>query len=114
MRLAGQKVVRGVSAAPSLNVTRLPQRIGESSMKRTAAVWCLLPFGLAAAWNWPASVLADDVGDGPIPGKNEVVMWPAMSITATTDVGTITITAGKGLKRSYTWENGTRSVEMIP
>jgi hypothetical protein len=84
-------------------------------MKGTSsAAWCLLALGLAAAWNWPASALADDVGDGPIPAKNEVVMSPGMAITATTDVGTITVTAGKGLKRSYTWDGATRSVEMVP
>lgn len=44
----------------------------------------------------------------------EVVMSPGMSITAETPVGKMTITAGKGLNRSYTWEGATRSVEMIP
>jgi len=57
---------------------------------------------------------ADDVGDGPVPPKNEIVMPPATKITATTPKGTITIVSGKGLKRSYTWEGATRSVEMWP
>ncbi len=57
---------------------------------------------------------ADEVGDGPVPAENEIVMSPAMKITATTSQGAITITAGKGLKRSYTWEGATRSVEMWP
>lgn len=45
--------------------------------------------------------------------KTEFVMTPGMKITATNDVGTITITAVDELKRSYTWEGATRSVEMI-
>lgn len=53
-----------------------------------------------------------DAGDGPIPKGTEVVMAPGSSITAETSTGTITITAGKGLLRSYTWEGATRSVEM--
>ena len=40
---------------------------------------------------------------------------PAESqITATTSVGTIRIASGRGLRRSYTWDGATRSVEMIP
>ena len=53
-----------------------------------------------------------DAGDGSIPAGTEVVMTPGSSITAETSTGTITITAGKGLLRSYTWEGATRSVEM--
>lgn len=53
-----------------------------------------------------------DAGDGPIPAGAEVVMAPGSSITAETSTGTIKITAGKGLLRSYTWEGATRSVEM--
>ena len=59
-------------------------------------------------------VRAEEGRDGPVPKENEVVMSPGMKITATTPTGTITITAGKGLKRSYSWEGGTRSVEMWP
>jgi hypothetical protein len=55
---------------------------------------------------------ADEVGDGSVPARNEIVMSPGMKITAETRVGKITITSGKGLKRSYTWEGATRSVEM--
>ena len=51
-------------------------------------------------------------GDGPIPAGTEVVMAPDSSITAETSTGTITITAGKGLLRSYTWEGATRFIEM--
>lgn len=58
--------------------------------------------------------LAKDVGDRPIPAKNEIVISPETRITATTSLGTIAITAGKGLKRSFTWEGATRSVEMMP
>ena len=53
-----------------------------------------------------------DANDGPIPPGTEVVMAPGSSITADTSTGTITITAGLGLLRSYTWEGATRSVEM--
>jgi hypothetical protein len=70
-------------------------------------VWLLLAVTL-----WIDHAAAEEVEDGPIPAHNEVVMTPEMRITATTSVGTITITAGKGLKRSYTWDGATRSVEM--
>ncbi len=53
-----------------------------------------------------------EAGDGPIPAGTEAVMAPGSSITAETATGSITITAGKGLLRSYTWEGATRSVEM--
>ncbi len=53
-----------------------------------------------------------DAADGAIPAGTEVVMAPNSSITAETSTGTITITSGKGLMRSYTWEGATRSVEM--
>jgi len=52
---------------------------------------------------------------GPKPGVvNEMVMSEAMSITATTDEGTITISAGQGFQRSYTWDGATRSVTLWP
>jgi hypothetical protein len=60
------------------------------------------------------TISEDQIGDGPIPAKNEVAMSPGSKITATTLQGKITITAGKGLKRSYTWDGATRSVEMEP
>jgi hypothetical protein len=50
----------------------------------------------------------------PVPPDNEIVMTDGMQITAATKSGTITITADKGLKRSYTWEGETRSVIMSP
>lgn len=53
-----------------------------------------------------------EAGDGPIPAGTEVVMTPDSTITAETSTGTITITAGKGLLRSYTWEGATRFIEM--
>lgn len=52
--------------------------------------------------------------DGPIPKKNETVMAPGSRLTATTPVGKIAIDAGQGLRRSYTWDGATRSVEMWP
>jgi hypothetical protein len=75
-------------------------------------VWLLVGLGVTTTLN--CLVLAEEVGDGPVPAENEVVMSPGTKITATTKVGTITITAGKGLKRLYTWEGATRSVEMWP
>lgn len=66
-------------------------------------------------------------GDGPIPTGCEVVMSPGMKITVTalkdwssqvrswqSIIPEIIITAGNGLKRSYTWKGATRSVEMWP
>lgn len=52
--------------------------------------------------------------DRPIPRKNEVVMAPGSRLTATTSVGTISILAGKGLRRDYTWDGATRAIEMEP
>jgi len=53
-------------------------------------------------------------GDPLIPEKNEIVMPPNATITATTDSGTIVIKSGRGLKRYYTWDGATRSVVMWP
>jgi hypothetical protein len=69
---------------------------------------------LTAFASVPARADGDEVEDGPVPARNEVVMTPRMKITATTPTGKITITADKRLKRSYTWEGATRSVEMWP
>lgn len=57
---------------------------------------------------------AEEGRDDPVPPGTELVMTPGMKITATTPDGTITITAGTGLKRSYTWDGATRSVNMWP
>lgn len=46
--------------------------------------------------------------------ENEIVMHSGMSITATNKIGKLTVTAGKGFERNYTWEGETRSVVMIP
>ncbi len=54
-----------------------------------------------AAWFIPA-------GAGPVPKTAEIVMSPGMKISADTDEGTICVTAGHGLKRSYTWDATTR------
>jgi hypothetical protein len=71
--------------------------------------------GLVAAVTFFAGASAlPEVGDHPIPAANEVAMMPGSTITATTSLGTISIQAGKGLKRSYTWDGSTRSVEMVP
>jgi len=56
-----------------------------------------------------------DENPGPKPGVvNEMVMAEGMSITATSESGTITISAGKGFYRSYTWDGATRSAELWP
>jgi uncharacterized protein len=60
--------------------------------------------------------LADDakLRSGHLPATCEVVMSPGMKITATTSVGTIAVTAADELTRAYTWDGGTRAVEMEP
>ncbi len=51
----------------------------------------------------------------PKPGlSNEMVMSPGMSITATTQEGTIAIAADKDFERSYTWDGETRSIALWP
>jgi hypothetical protein len=64
------------------------------------------------------AALAPAVGcqtdDGPVPAANEIVMSPSSVITEVSPLGTISITAGRGLKRCYTWEGATRCVEMEP
>ena len=81
----------------------------EIIVARASSMLCLL-IGFCLI----SGTCADEGGDGPVPAKNEMAMSPGMKITATTPNGTITITAGRGLKRSYTWESATRSVEMWP
>jgi len=49
-----------------------------------------------------------------LPTHNEIVMPEGMTITAETEHGKITIVAGTGFERSYTWGGGTRSVTMLP
>jgi hypothetical protein len=51
---------------------------------------------------------------GLMVGLNEMVMPENSQITATTSVGTITITAGKGFLRCYTWEGVTGCVTLAP
>lgn len=46
--------------------------------------------------------------------SNELVMSEGMSITAENRYGSLTITAGKGFERFYTWAGDTRSVVMWP
>jgi hypothetical protein len=52
--------------------------------------------------------------NGSVPARNEIVMSEGQKVTATNQYGTITITAGKGLKRYYTWDGETRDVIMWP
>src|SRR5207245_1238021 len=51
---------------------------------------------------------------GVTTGYHEMVMPPMSQITATTSVGTITITAGEGFKRCYSWEGATGCVTLDP
>jgi ankyrin repeat protein len=60
------------------------------------------------------NALADDAKprSGRLPATCEVVMSPGMKITATTSVGTISVTAADEMTRAYTWDGATRAVEM--
>ena len=51
---------------------------------------------------------------GKIILANEVVMTEGMQISATNKIGTITIRAGSGFERFYTWEGETRSQVLEP
>ena len=44
----------------------------------------------------------------------ETVMVPGMEITARTTAGEISIRAGEGFERSYTWDGATRSIKLWP
>lgn len=46
--------------------------------------------------------------------SNEVVMSEGMTIVATNDLGNMSIKAGKGFERSFTWSGGTRSIILKP
>ena len=61
-----------------------------------------LVFGCALAGNKASQI------------DREIVMTEGMKITATNAVGTITITAGKGFERSYTWDGDTRTAVLSP
>ncbi len=49
-----------------------------------------------------------------MPTTNEIVMTPSMRIDVTSPTGEVTITAGKGRERTFSWEGGTRSIELWP
>ena len=51
---------------------------------------------------------------GRLPAGSEVVMSPGTRITATTPMGTITVSAVDELTRSYTWDGDTRVAELTP
>jgi PBP1b-binding outer membrane lipoprotein LpoB len=51
-------------------------------------------------------------GDGPIPPENEVALPPKSTVFAETANGPITIKAGSGRNRCYTWDVATRCIEM--
>lgn len=71
---------------------------------------------LVIRWIWVSSYffLVLSTGCAQLQPYNELVMSPGMRIRATTAEGGIEITAGEGLRRSYTWEGATRSVVMVP
>lgn len=52
--------------------------------------------------------------DRPIPSLHEPVLTPGMRMLIHAPSGDITITAGKGRKRTYEWDNGSRSTELTP
>jgi len=47
-------------------------------------------------------------------GEPELVMQRGMTITADTKTGPISITAARGLQRTYTWEGASRSAKLWP
>jgi hypothetical protein len=71
-------------------------------------------FAAFAATAFAGCFGVSEFGDGPIPAENEVAMAPGSTITAVTVYGTISIKAGNGLNRCYTWDDETRCVEMWP
>jgi hypothetical protein len=68
----------------------------EESTAREAWMWTN---GMA----WPADSISP-----------EIAMTPGMQITARTEKGEITIRAGDGLERFYTWDGATRSAKLQP
>ncbi len=49
-----------------------------------------------------------------MPEAVETVMTPGMSITASNMHGQITVAAGEGFERFYTWDGATRSAKLAP
>jgi hypothetical protein len=56
-----------------------------------------------------ALMLARGFAAGP-----ELVMQPGMTITAETKTGSISVSAARDMKRTYTWEGASRSVTLLP
>ncbi len=54
------------------------------------------------------------VQDRPIPPLHEPVLTPGMKMLVHASSGDITITAGNGRKRTFDWDNGSRSTELTP
>ena len=54
------------------------------------------------------------IADGPMPKMNEPVMSPGMKILVSAPACEVVISAGRGLKRTFSWNGETRSVEMWP
>jgi len=54
------------------------------------------------------------VKDRPIPSLNEPVLKPGMKLLVHGPTGDITILAGAGRKRTFDWDNGSRSAELDP
>jgi hypothetical protein len=75
---------------------------------------CALSIFVVAAIAALAPAVECQTDDRPVPTANEIVMSPGSVITEVSPLGTISITAGRGLKRCYTWEEATRCVEMEP
>lgn len=54
------------------------------------------------------------VQDRPIPSINEPVLAPGMKLLVHSPSGDVTIAAGNGRKRTFDWDNGSRSLELEP
>jgi hypothetical protein len=70
-------------------------------MRVSYFVWWLLAF---------SCLVSDSASGKPL----ELVMCPGSQLKATTTTGTIRISAGAGLKRTYEWDGAARSVVLIP
>ena len=101
-------------ATPNLSVADSPV---SRHFRTVKAVLLILPAVLVTSCTsltdavFKASANSHSPANG---APNELVMTPGMSITARTRTGTVTVTAGHGLKRTYAWEGASRSATLWP
>lgn len=95
-----------------VSVIPTPDDMSKTSVTEGGPYWGKALLMMIVSRSLERSSGESDANDGPVPKGTETVMAPRSSITAETSTGIITITAGNGLLRSYTWEGATRSVEM--